>query len=95
MKLLYASGFSGGEKRGYRRIIFSNILSSLRTILEAIAFYGLTLETEVNKVFFLARNFMLNGVFAKVDITFSQSAIQTLYFSNANSPSTNNFQSST
>jgi hypothetical protein len=53
MKLLYASGFSMAERKGYRRIIFSNILNSLRVVLEAMVFYGLTFETEENKVLLL------------------------------------------
>jgi hypothetical protein len=50
MKLLYASGFSTVERKSYRRIIFSNILSSLRMLLEAMDFYGLIFEIEGNKV---------------------------------------------
>jgi hypothetical protein len=50
MKLLYASGFSVAEKKRYRRIIFSNILISLREILDAMVFYGVTFATEENKV---------------------------------------------
>jgi guanine nucleotide-binding protein G(i) subunit alpha len=50
MKLLYASGFSTAERKGYRRIVFSNILDSLRVVLEAMVFYGLAFETEANKV---------------------------------------------
>jgi guanine nucleotide-binding protein G(i) subunit alpha len=56
MKLLYASGFSMAERKSYRRIIFSNILNSLRMILEAMVFYGLTFEREGNKVLLLAHH---------------------------------------
>jgi hypothetical protein len=56
MKLLYASGFSMAEKKNYRRIIFFNILNSLRVVLEAMVFYGFTFETEGNKVLFLAHH---------------------------------------
>jgi guanine nucleotide-binding protein subunit alpha len=56
MKLLYASGFSVAERKTYRRIIFFNILNSFRVVLEAMAFYGLTFETEGNKVLFLAHH---------------------------------------
>jgi guanine nucleotide-binding protein G(i) subunit alpha len=54
MKLLYASGFSMAEKKSYRRIIFSNILNSLRVVLEAMVFYEVTFEIEGNKVLLLA-----------------------------------------
>lgn len=37
------------EKKNYRRIIFFNILNSLRVVLEAMVFYGFTFETEGNK----------------------------------------------
>jgi len=49
MKLLYASGFLMAERKGYRRVIFSNILNSLRVVLEAMGIYRLTFETEGNK----------------------------------------------
>lgn len=52
MKLLYASGFSMTERKGYRHIIFSNILNSLRQVLEAMVFYGFTFEIGENKVLF-------------------------------------------
>jgi hypothetical protein len=60
MKLLYASGFSITEKKGYRRIIFSNILSSLRLVLEAMVIYKFTFETEENKVLLIARRSPMN-----------------------------------
>jgi hypothetical protein len=50
MKLLYASGFSVAERKSYRPIIFSNILNSLRIVLEAMMFYGLTLEIPEGEV---------------------------------------------
>jgi hypothetical protein len=60
MKLLYASGFSMAERKIYRPIVFSNILNSLKVILEAMVFYGLTFETEENKVLLLAEHSTLN-----------------------------------
>jgi len=49
MKLLYAWGFSMAERKNYRRIIFSNIISSLRVVLEVMVFCGFTFEREGNK----------------------------------------------
>jgi hypothetical protein len=50
MRLLYASGFPLQERKTYRQIIFTNILNSLRMILEAMVIYEYTFEMEKNKV---------------------------------------------
>lgn len=56
MKLLYASGFSTAERKSYRRIIFSNILNSLREILESMVIYQISFEREENKVLVLGHH---------------------------------------
>lgn len=44
------------ERRGYRCIIFFNILHALRTVLEAMVVCKVTFEKEENTVLFLARH---------------------------------------
>jgi hypothetical protein len=44
------------ERRGYRRIIFFNILHALRIVLEAMVVYKFDFEIEENKVPLLARH---------------------------------------
>ena len=44
------------ERKGCRRIIFSNILNSLRMVLEAMVVYKFAFEIEENRVLLLARH---------------------------------------
>ncbi|KAI5854019.1 guanine nucleotide binding protein, alpha subunit [Tricharina praecox] len=51
MKLIHASGFSKNDREDYKVIIFSNLLDSLKIILEAMEIYDLTLERQENEVY--------------------------------------------
>lgn len=50
MKLIHASGFSKSERDYYRGIIFSNLLTSLKVILEAMEGYDIKFENKDNEV---------------------------------------------
>jgi guanine nucleotide-binding protein subunit alpha, other len=50
MRLLYASGFSKTEKDDYRCIIFSNILSAFKILVEAMDQLGIQFENPDNEV---------------------------------------------
>lgn len=50
MKLIHASGFSKSDRDEYRVIIFSNLLQSLKLILEAMEGFELTFELAENEV---------------------------------------------
>ncbi|RPB22726.1 guanine nucleotide binding protein, alpha subunit [Terfezia boudieri ATCC MYA-4762] len=49
MKLIHASGFSKSERDDYRAIIFGNLLTSLKVILEAMDGYDIEFEDKDNK----------------------------------------------
>lgn len=48
MRLIHTSGFTDEERDQYRTIIFSNMLVSMRTMLEAMELLGIPLELEEN-----------------------------------------------
>lgn len=50
MKLIHASGFSKSDRDDYRGIIFSNLLTSLKVILEAMEGYDIKFENKDNEV---------------------------------------------
>ena len=50
MKLIHASGFSNSDRDDYRGIIFSNLLTSLKVILEAMEGYDIKFENKDNEV---------------------------------------------
>ena len=50
MKLIHASGFSKSERDDYRAIIFGNLLTSLKVILEAMDGYDIEFEDKDNEV---------------------------------------------
>ncbi|KAL7272779.1 G-Protein alpha subunit [Rhizina undulata] len=51
MKLIHAAGFSKSDRDDYRVIIFSNILNSLKVILEAMEALHLTFENKENEAY--------------------------------------------
>ena len=50
MKLIHASGFTRSERDDYRGIIFGNLLTSLKVILEAMDGYDIKFENRDNEV---------------------------------------------
>ena len=50
MKLIYASGFSKAEREDWRAIIFSNINSAYKLILEAMEELGTPIGNPENEV---------------------------------------------
>lgn len=50
MKLIHAAGFSKSERDDYRGIIFGNLLTSLKVILEAMDGYDIKFERRENEV---------------------------------------------
>jgi len=50
MKLIHASGFSNSDRHDYRAIIFANLLTSVKAILEAMDGYGIEFEDKENEV---------------------------------------------
>ena len=57
MRLIYAQGFSKNEKEEWRCIIFNNILSAFRQVMEAMDEMGIEFDSDFNTVrFHLARS---------------------------------------
>jgi hypothetical protein len=50
MRLIYAQGFSKAEKEEWRAIIFNNLLTAFRVILDAMEDTGIEFEHESNNV---------------------------------------------
>jgi hypothetical protein len=50
MKLIYAQGFSKSEKEEWRAIIFNNILSAFKVVLDAMEELGYDFENSENEV---------------------------------------------
>jgi guanine nucleotide-binding protein subunit alpha, other len=50
MRLIYAQGFSKSEKEEWRAIIFNNILSAFKVILDAMEELGLEFDIKSNNV---------------------------------------------
>jgi hypothetical protein len=50
MKLIYAQGFSKSEKEEWRAIIFNNILSAFKVILDAMEELGIEFDNKENDV---------------------------------------------
>lgn len=50
MRLIYASGFSPAEKGEWRAIIFANILSAFKVIIDAMDDMSLEFENKTNEV---------------------------------------------
>ena len=50
MRLIYASGFSAAEKGEWRAIIFANILSAFKVILDAMEDMGFEFDNKANEV---------------------------------------------
>lgn len=50
MRLIYATGFSKQEREEWRAIIFSNILSAFKTILEAMEDLEIPFDEKKNEV---------------------------------------------
>lgn len=50
MKLIYAQGFSKLEKEEWRAIIFNNILSAFKVILDAMEELGIEFDVKSNNV---------------------------------------------
>ncbi|KAI8329840.1 guanine nucleotide binding protein, alpha subunit [Chlamydoabsidia padenii] len=48
MRLLHTAGFNTTEREGFRMIIFSNIVTAMQLLLEAMQFASLTLENSDN-----------------------------------------------
>lgn len=51
MRLIHTSGFTDAERDQYRTIVFSNLLLSMRTMLEAMENLGISLERDDNDDF--------------------------------------------
>ncbi|KAF8536800.1 guanine nucleotide binding protein, alpha subunit [Trichophaea hybrida] len=51
MKLIHASGFSKNDREDHKVIIFTNLLDSLKIILEAMENYDLGLEKPENEAY--------------------------------------------
>jgi guanine nucleotide-binding protein subunit alpha len=50
MRLIYAQGFSKSEKEEWRAIIFNNILSAFKVILDAMEELGIEFDNKDNDV---------------------------------------------
>jgi guanine nucleotide-binding protein subunit alpha len=50
MRLIYAQGFSKSEKEEWRAIIFNNILSAFKVILDAMEELGIEFSNKDNDV---------------------------------------------
>lgn len=50
MRLIYAQGFSKNEKEEWRCIIFNNILSAFRQVMEAMDEMGIEFDSDFNTV---------------------------------------------
>jgi guanine nucleotide-binding protein subunit alpha len=50
MRLIYAQGFSRAEKEEWRAIIFNNILSAFKVILDAMEELGIEFDVKANNV---------------------------------------------
>lgn len=50
MRLIYAQGFSKNEKEEWRAIIFNNILTAFRVILDAMEELEIAFEDQFNSV---------------------------------------------
>ncbi len=50
MRLIYAQGFSKSEKEEWRSIIFNNILSAFRQVMEAMDESGIEFEDNFDTV---------------------------------------------
>jgi guanine nucleotide-binding protein subunit alpha, other len=50
MKLIYAQGFSKSEKEEWRAIIFNNILSAFKVILDAMEELDIEFDNQENSV---------------------------------------------
>lgn len=50
MRLIYAQGFSKSEKEEWRAIIFNNILSAFKVILDAMEELNIDFEVKENDV---------------------------------------------
>ena len=50
MRLIYAQGFSKSEKEEWRAIIFNNILSAFKVILDAMEELGIEFSNKDNEV---------------------------------------------
>lgn len=65
MRLIYAQGFSKSEKEEWRAIIFNNILSAFKVILDAMEELGLEFDIKSNNVShtILVLSFEFQGLF--------------------------------
>jgi len=50
MRLIYAQGFSRSEKDEWRAIIFNNILSAFKVVLDAMEELGIEFDDQFNSV---------------------------------------------
>lgn len=50
MKIIHKNGYSEEERKSYKTIIYNNVISAMKTILNAAKELGITIE---NKVYFL------------------------------------------
>ncbi|KAI8643484.1 guanine nucleotide binding protein, alpha subunit [Parasitella parasitica] len=49
MRLIHASGFQASEREGFRIVVFSNIFSTIQTLLDALQILGLELTDPISK----------------------------------------------
>lgn len=49
MQLIHGPGYSDQERQAYKEIIFSNVVQSMKTILEAMDLLQIALGTEENR----------------------------------------------
>ena len=52
MKLIYSQGFNKNERLEWKPVVFSNIIQSFRTILDAMTELGYEFESPNNEVGF-------------------------------------------
>lgn len=48
MKILHHGGFADGDRRFYKEIVFSNVVQSMRAILDALDRLGITLDPSLD-----------------------------------------------
>jgi guanine nucleotide-binding protein subunit alpha len=59
MKLIHASGFDASERESFRLIVFSNIISAMKILLEAVDQLKIPLQDESLKVSY----FLIIGIY--------------------------------
>lgn len=50
MRLIHAAGFSAAERESFRIVVFSNVMQSMQTILEAMEYLRIPLSENINMV---------------------------------------------